>query len=321
MYYDTSPRTTSSLSTKAKDLSHFELYTENFVDGKQLIGLYMRYRKQHPEDDDLPTVKDMDSAEYNWKNYHRLGTHFLPTHFVLGADPGKGDFTGSQVQDTYTTPKVNSGFASIKSFRWYDEYVQTSTQQESSRNGNRAENLRVRQDQSSRPSLVTTDPQQVDSGICWFVQYIKAMLAHYTTLNNHAEWHWRVYRSKQRASVQFHCHGPHLVGRGTTVWTPKQIWSLPGEKHQSTSSNAYPAIWALGSASRHDWRCVYGLSVKRPKRTPRQGGALDRAECGVSPVAQACPPMSSLRHEYPTDFHVLQQARWGSAVDIQEGGV
>ncbi|KAI8804695.1 hypothetical protein BJ742DRAFT_741856 [Cladochytrium replicatum] len=33
------------------------------IEGKQLIGLYMRYKKQHPEDDDLPIIKDMDSAE------------------------------------------------------------------------------------------------------------------------------------------------------------------------------------------------------------------------------------------------------------------
>ncbi|KAI8811136.1 hypothetical protein BJ742DRAFT_769521 [Cladochytrium replicatum] len=30
---------------------------------QQLIGLYMRNKKQHPEDEDLPTIKDMDSAE------------------------------------------------------------------------------------------------------------------------------------------------------------------------------------------------------------------------------------------------------------------
>ncbi|KAI8806302.1 hypothetical protein BJ742DRAFT_774303 [Cladochytrium replicatum] len=141
---------------------------KNFpIDGKQLIELYMRCKKQHPEDDDLPTIKDMESAELYelWVNcvFHKITlpdahvrdsatgsiitdrvsvsihrrkgkikdsshhhpdyvpwdkatkrfacpeTHFQPTHFVLGADPGKGDirFTGSQVQDTCTTPKVN----------------------------------------------------------------------------------------------------------------------------------------------------------------------------------------------------------------------
>ncbi|KAI8803787.1 hypothetical protein BJ742DRAFT_872317 [Cladochytrium replicatum] len=69
-----------------------------------------------------------------------------------------------------------------------------------------AENLTMRQAQSSRPSLVTTSPQQVDAGIRWLVQYIEAMLARYTTLNVHAEWRWRVYQSKQR-EVERACLG------------------------------------------------------------------------------------------------------------------
>ncbi|KAI8804116.1 hypothetical protein BJ742DRAFT_872134 [Cladochytrium replicatum] len=56
---------------------------------KRLIGLYMRHKKQHPEDNDSQQSK-------TWTQLNC-------------ADPGKEDiqFTGSQFQDTCTTPKVN----------------------------------------------------------------------------------------------------------------------------------------------------------------------------------------------------------------------
>ncbi|KAI8812801.1 hypothetical protein BJ742DRAFT_912149 [Cladochytrium replicatum] len=236
MHPYTSPTTTPSSPPKLNSVPFRAL--KNFAtDRKQLIGPYMRYKKQHPNDDDLSKIKDMDSAELyepwvncafhkialpdayarnlatgkiitdsvsvlihcwkakikDWSPHHPdyvpwdeakkrfdyrevgIGMIFaLPlTHFVLGADPGKGyiRFTGSQVQDTCTTPKYYQR-ANMNSARKWQEWPL-------------AENLMVRRAKSLCPSLVTTDPQQVGTGILWFERYIEGMLAHYITLNNH----------------------------------------------------------------------------------------------------------------------------------------
>ncbi|KAI8808933.1 hypothetical protein BJ742DRAFT_891579 [Cladochytrium replicatum] len=217
----------------------------------------------------------------NWKNHHRQGVSFnsssphhldyvpwdkgtkrfvypevdtLPTHqLCTSADPGRGTSDlQAQVQDTCTTPKVNFRYsfaehyyrANINSARkWWEWQL--------------AENPWAQRAQSSRPSLVTTDPQQVEAGTCWFAQYIEAMFAHYTTLNNHAEWRWRVYWTKQR-DVERACkfiatldegrlaglqdRSGHWLGKCTSQPVPTRIRQFgSSEAHQGATGVAYTA--------------------------------------------------------------------------------
>ncbi|KAI8804756.1 hypothetical protein BJ742DRAFT_775860 [Cladochytrium replicatum] len=310
-------------------------------------------KKQHPEDNDLPTIKDMDSAELQelWVNrlFQKItlpGSHALdlatgriitdgmsvsihrrkakikdsPPHHpdyvpwdkarsalliqrlvpivekgtsdLLGADRGKGDirFTGSQVQDTCTTPKVNfrNSFA---------EYYQRANINSAKkwREWRLAEKLRVQRAQGSHPSLVTTDPQQVDAGIRWFVQYIEAMLAHYTILNNHADWRWRVYWLKQR-EVERACKFIATLGGTMDDWRDSKTdlviaWvNAPVNLFKRISGNSGPKR-RIKARLALPVRLICETAEAYTSPGMRDGGA----ECGASPVAQACPPMSSLR--------------------------
>ncbi|KAI8808899.1 hypothetical protein BJ742DRAFT_254315 [Cladochytrium replicatum] len=103
------------------------------------------------------------------------------------------------------------------------------------------------------------------------------MFAHYTTLNNHAEWRWRVYWSKQR-QVERACKFIATLGGTTDDWwdskTDLDLVSAWGNAPLN-SSNAYLAIQAVRTG-------VYGLSVKRPKFTPHHG-ALMRDRLNAEP--------------------------------------
>ncbi|KAI8807790.1 hypothetical protein BJ742DRAFT_894620 [Cladochytrium replicatum] len=173
---------------KLYPISSFTL--KNFaIDGKQLIGLYMRYKKQHPEDDDLPTIKDMDSAKLN-----------EPKAKIKDSSPHHPDYVPwDKAKKHFAYPDVGIGMISIKWREW-----------------RLAESLRVWQ---PRAHVLLWSPRQVDAGIRWFVLYIEAMLAHYTTLNNHAEWRWQVYQSKQ-GEVEQACKFIATLGGPTHLWLP-----------------------------------------------------------------------------------------------------
>ncbi|KAI8807592.1 hypothetical protein BJ742DRAFT_869784 [Cladochytrium replicatum] len=132
------------------------------------------HRRKAKIKDLSPHHRDCEPWDEEKKHFAYLGVgigmivHFQPTYIVLGADPGKEDirFTDSQVQDTCTTPKVNFRYNSA-------EYYQHAN---------------IKLARKWREWRLNENLKQVDAGICWFMQYIEAMLAHYTTLNNHAEW-------------------------------------------------------------------------------------------------------------------------------------
>ncbi|KAI8800545.1 hypothetical protein BJ742DRAFT_745195 [Cladochytrium replicatum] len=158
------------------------------IDGRANWAIHELTRSSNPR-----TMTSQQSKEWTQLNCTSHGStrDFQPTNFVLGADPGKEDirFTSSYFTQYHQRANINSAR------KWQEWQL--------------AENLMVWRAQCSHPSLVTTDLQQVDAGICWFVQYIEAMLAHYTTLNNHAEWCWIEDDGTQTTVVVIHATTDH----------------------------------------------------------------------------------------------------------------
>ncbi|KAI8804828.1 hypothetical protein BJ742DRAFT_856432 [Cladochytrium replicatum] len=216
VHHYTRPTTTPSSTTNAKTLSHFKFYAENFTHA----------------------IRQLEESS-------QTGSQF---QFVVGKPRSRTRLLIFQIMCLG---------AKRKRLAYPVMHFQPTSFVIGVDPGKRGPDLLAPQSRTPVPlQRSISDPQKIDTGIRWFVRYIEVMLAHYTMVNDHAEWRWRVYRLKQREVEQVCKFIATLSGRRDNLRDSKTDLFVAW-RDAPVNWNASPAIQAPRSASRHDRRSVY----------------------------------------------------------------